>query len=51
MEYEIDYEHVIDREINGVNVSIYFSKKRNEKIKDMVLDILMDSYEKGHKIT
>lgn len=46
MEYEIDYEHVIDREINGVNVSIYFSKKRNEKIKDMVLDILMDSYEK-----
>lgn len=27
MEYEIDYEHVIDREINGVNVSIYFSKK------------------------
>lgn len=46
MEYEIDYEHVIDREINGVNVSIYFSKNRNEKIKDMVLDILMDSYEK-----
>ena len=46
MEYEIDYEHVIDKEINGVSVSIYFSRKRNEKIKDMVLDILMDSYEK-----
>ena len=46
MEYEIDYEHVINKKINGVNVVIYFSKNRNEKIKDMVLDILMNSYEK-----
>lgn len=33
MEYEIDYEHVIDREINGVNVSIYFSKKGMKKLR------------------
>lgn len=46
MEYEIDYDHVINKKINGVNVVIYFSKNRNEKIKDMVLDILMNSYEK-----
>lgn len=46
MEYEIDYDHVINKKINGVNVVVYFSKKRNEKIKDMVLDILMNSYEK-----
>ena len=46
MEYEVDYDHVINKEINGINVAIYFSKKRNEKVKDMVLDILMDSYEK-----
>lgn len=46
MEYEIDYEHVINKEISGVNVAIYFSKKKNEKIKNIVLDILMDSYEK-----
>lgn len=46
MEYEVDYGHVINKEINGINVAIYFSKKRNEKVKDMVLDILMESYEK-----
>ena len=39
MKYEIDYDHVINKKINGVNVVVYFSKKRNEKIKDMVLDI------------
>lgn len=44
--YEIDYEHVIDKKINGINVTLYFSKQKNEKIKDTVLDILMDSYEK-----
>ena len=46
MEYEIEYDHVINKKINGINVVVYFSKNRNEKIKDMVLDILMDSYEK-----
>lgn len=46
MEYEIDYDHVINKKTNGVNVVVYFSKNRNEKIKDMVLDILMNSYEK-----
>ena len=46
MEYEVDYGHVINKEINGINLAIYFSKKRNEKVKDMVLDILMESYEK-----
>lgn len=44
--YEIDYEHVINKKINGIDVTLYFSKEKNEKIKDMVLDILMDSYEK-----
>lgn len=44
--YEIDYDHVINKKINGVNVVIYFSKNRNQKIKDIVLDILMNSYEK-----
>lgn len=44
--YEIDYDHVVDKEINGINVTLYFSKQKNEKIKDTVLDILMDSYEK-----
>lgn len=44
--YEIGYDHVINKKINGVNVVIYFSKNRNEKIKDIVLDILMNSYEK-----
>ena len=43
--YEIDYEHVINKKINGINVTLYFSKQKNEKIKDTVLDILMDSYE------
>ena len=46
MKYKIDYDHVINKKINGVNVVVYFSKNRNEKIKDMVLDILMNSYEK-----
>lgn len=44
--YEIDYDYVVDKEINGINVTLYFSKQKNEKIKDTVLDILMDSYEK-----
>ena len=44
--YEIDYEHVMDRKINGVNVTLYFSKQKNEKVKDLVLNILLDSYEK-----
>ena len=28
MAYEIDYNHVINKEINGVNVAIYFSKNK-----------------------
>lgn len=43
--YEIDYEHVIDKKISGINVTLYFSKQKNEKIEDTILDILMDSYE------
>lgn len=44
--YEIDYEHVINRKIDGINVTLYFSKQKNEKVKDIVLGILMDNYEK-----
>ena len=44
--YEIDYEHVINRKIGGVEVTIYFSKQKNEKLKDLVLGLLLDSYEK-----
>ena len=44
--YEIDYEHVINKKIGGVEVTIYFSKQKNEKLKDLVLGLLLDSYEK-----
>ena len=43
--YEIDYEHVINKKIGGVEVTIYFSKQKNEKLKDLVLGLLLDSYE------
>ncbi len=44
--YEVDYEHVINKNINGVDVTLYFSKEKNEKIKDIILGILLDNYEK-----
>lgn len=44
--YEIDYEHVLTREIGGVEVTIYFSKEKNERLKDLVLGLLLDNYEK-----
>ena len=44
--YEVDYEHVINKKIGGVEVTIYFSKQKNEKLKDLVLGLLLDSYEK-----
>lgn len=44
--YEIDYEHVLTREIEGVEVTIYFSKEKNERLKDLVLGLLLDNYEK-----
>ena len=31
--YEVDYEHVINKKIGGVEVTIYFSKQKNEKLK------------------
>ena len=43
--YEIDYEHVINKKIGGVEVTIYFSKQKNEKLKDLVLGLLLDGYE------
>ena len=43
--YEIDYENVIDKKIGGVDVTLYFSKQKNEKLKDIVLGLLLDSYE------
>ena len=44
--YEVDYEHVINKNVNGVEVTLYFSKERNEKIKDIILGILLDNYER-----
>ena len=46
MDYEIDSEHVIKIEISGVNLAICFSKNKNEKIKDLILDIVKNNYEK-----
>ncbi len=43
---ELDYEHVINRKIAGCDVSIYFSKEYNPKIKEIVLNTLIDNYEK-----
>ena len=43
--YDIDYEHVIDKKIGGVDFTLYFSKQKNEKLKDIVLGLLLDSYE------
>ena len=45
MDYEIDSDHVINMEINGVNLTISYTKNKNEKIKDLILDILMNNYE------
>lgn len=44
--YEVDYEHVINKNINGVDVTLYFSKEKNEKIKNIILGILLDNYER-----
>lgn len=44
--YEIDYDNVINKTINGAEVTLYFSKQKNDKIKDFVLDVLTDNYEK-----
>ena len=43
--YEIDYEHVINKKVGSAEVTIYFSKQKNEKLKDLVLGLLLDSYE------
>ena len=43
--YEIDYEHVINKKVGRAEVTIYFSKQKNEKLKDIVLGLLLDSYE------
>ena len=45
--YEIDYEHVINKKVGRAEVTIYFSKQKNEKLKDLVLGLLLDSYESG----
>ena len=45
MDYEIDSDHVINMEINALNLTICFSKNKNEKIKDLILDVLMNNYE------
>lgn len=42
---EVDYEYVINRKIGGVEATRYFSKQKKEKLKDLVLGLLLDSYE------
>lgn len=43
--YEIDYEHVISKKVGRAEITIYFSKQKNEKLEDLVLDLLLNSYE------
>ena len=43
--YEIDYEHVINKKVGRAEVTIYLSKQKNGKLKDLVLGLFLDSYE------
>ena len=36
---------MISKKVGRVEVTIYFSKQKNEKLKDLVLGLLLDSYE------
>ena len=42
--YEIDYGHVINKKIGGVEVTIYFSKQKNEKLKDKIMQCIEECY-------
>ena len=43
---DLDYKHVINKKINGCDVSIYFSTKHNPNVKEIVLNTLIDNYKK-----
>ena len=43
---DLDYKQVINKKINGCDVSIYFSTKHNPNVKEIVLNTLIDNYEK-----
>ena len=45
-ENEIDFENVIQTELNGCPVTVYFVKKRNISKKNIVLESLLDTFEK-----
>lgn len=43
---DLDYKHVINEKINGCDISIFFTNQHNPKIKEIVLNTLIDNYEK-----
>ena len=43
---QIDPENVIKREINGCKVRLFFSSERNEKVERLVLDHLMQVFDR-----
>ena len=45
-ENEIDSENVIQTEFNGCPVTVYFVKKRNISKENIVLESLLDTFEK-----
>ena len=45
-ENEIDSENVIQTELNGCPMTVYFVKKRNMSKENIVLESLLDTFEK-----
>ena len=43
---KIDPENVVEREINGCNVRLFFLLERNERIERLVLDNLMLAFDR-----
>lgn len=42
----IDNEHIINKKINDCKVTIYFAKNKNPKVERMILENLLDTFEK-----
>ena len=45
-ENEIDTENIIQTELNGCPMTVYFVKKRNMSKENIVLENLLDTFEK-----
>ena len=43
--FSITKKKVVSKNINGCNVTLIFSERRNEKVEKAILAILMESYE------